>query len=146
LYNGIGRYYLGYLLTGHELVGTSLSTKQAPWIVAYCKRTENFVEAVGDDGGVEYDNPSSCVLQSRWDFSDSSASGKWGATQEVYRLQRPGILPVAGQPFDYGHEVIQTKSRLTGRGKALSLKFSSSPGKDCHILGWAIKFTGTTVT
>ena len=144
-FNGVGRYYEAYLLTGHELVGTSLVNKQAPYIISHFKRTENFVEAVSG-GSVEYDDPSSCILQSRWDFSDSATSGKWGATQELYTLNRPLILPVAGQAVDYGHEVITTKRRLTGRGKALSLRFNSSPGKNCHILGWGIRFTGNAIT
>ena len=144
-FDGVGRYYEAYLLTGHELAGTSVVNKQAPYIICHFKRTENIVEAVGVGGAVEYDDPSSCILQSRWDFSDSATSGKWGATQEVYTLNRPLVLPVAGQAVDYGHEVITTKRRLTGRGKAVSLRFSSSNGKNCHILGWAIRFTGNNV-
>lgn len=143
-YNGVGRYFESYLLTGHELVGTILSTKQAPWILAFSKRTENNIVAVSG-GGVEYDYPSALVLQSRWDFADSATSGKWGPEQQAYRLNRPFILPVAGQPLDYGHEVIITKNRLTGRGRALSLLFKSENGKDAHILGWAVRFTGTSV-
>lgn len=143
-YNGVGRYFESYLLTGHELVGTVLSTKQAPWILAFSKRTENNVVAVSG-GGVEYDYPSALVLQSRWDFADSATSGKWGPEQQAYRLNRPFVLPVAGQPLDYGHEVVITKNRLTGRGRALSLLFKSENGKDAHILGWAVRFTGTSV-
>lgn len=143
-YNGVGRYFESYLLTGHELAGTILSTKQAPWILSFSKRTENNIVAVSG-GGVEYDYPSALVLQSRWDFADSATSGKWGPEQQAYRLNRPFILPVAGQPLDYGHEVIITKNRLTGRGKALSLLFKSENGKDAHILGWAVRFTGTSV-
>ena len=144
-FNGVGRYYEGYLLTGFELGGTSMTNKQAPYLIVHCQRTEDSVEAVGAGGAVEYDDPSSCIVQSRWDFSDSSTSGKWGPSTEVYRLNRPLILPVAGQPLDYGHSIVTTKSRLTGRGKALSLRFSTSNGKNLHILGWAIKFTGNTV-
>lgn len=144
-FNGVGRYFEAYLLTGHETLGTTMVNKQAPYIITHFKRTESMVEAVGVDGGVEYDDPSSCILQSRWDFSDSSTSGKWGPATEVYRLNRAFILPVAGQPIDYGHSVVTTKNRLTGRGKALSLRFSSSNGKNMHILGWAIRFSGNTV-
>lgn len=143
-YNGSGRYFESYILTGHELVGTVMSTKQAPWILVFSKRTENNIVAV-NGGGVEYDYPSALVMQSRWDFADSASSGKWGTEQQVYRLNRPLILPVAGQPLDYGHEVIITKNRLTGRGKSLSMLFKSENGKDAHILGWAIRFTGTSV-
>lgn len=144
-FNGVGQYFNSYLITGYELAGTTLVNKQAPYILVHCNRTENFVESVGSGGAVEYDDPSSCILQSRWDFSDSATSGKWGPETQVYRLNRSIILPVAGQPLDYGHSVITTKSRLTGRGRALSLKFISEAGKNMHILGWAIKYTAGTV-
>lgn len=143
-FNGYGKYFEAYLLTGHEMLQDSMMNKQAPYIFVHCKRTENMVEEVGG-GGVVYDDPSSCILQSRWDFADSYTSGKWGPETEVYRLNRPLILPVAGQPLDYGHSVITTKNRLTGRGKALSLKFKSSYGKNLHILGWSVRFTSSTV-
>jgi hypothetical protein len=144
-FNGVGRYFEAYLLTGHETLGTSMVNKQAPYIITHFKRTEDIVESVGSGGAVEYDDPSSCILQSRWDFSDSATSGKWGPATEVYRLNRAFIMPVAGQPIDYGHSVVTTKNRLTGRGKALSLRFSSSDGKNMHILGWAIRYSGNTV-
>lgn len=144
-FNGVGRYFEAYLLTGHETLGTSMVNKQAPYIITHFKRTETIVEAIGAGGAVEYDDPSSCILQSRWDFSDSATSGKWGPATEVYRLNRAFILPVAGEPIDYGHSVVTTKNRLTGRGKALSLRFSSSDGKNMHILGWAIRYSGNTV-
>ena len=144
-FNGIGRYFTSFLITGYELLGTTMVNKQSPYIIVHCKRTEQTVESVGVDGAVEYDYPSSCLLQSRWDFSDSATSGKWGPETQVYRLNRAIILPVAGEPLDYGHSVITTKNRLTGRGKALSLKFTSENGKDMHILGWANKYTANTV-
>ena len=144
-FNGVGRYFEAYLLTGHETLGTSMVNKQAPYIITHFKRTENIVEALGAGGAVEYDDPSSCILQSRWDFSDSATSGKWGPATEVYRLNRAFILPIAGEELDYGHSVVTTKNRLTGRGKALSLRFSSSNGKNMHILGWAIRYSGNTV-
>jgi hypothetical protein len=144
-FNGVGKYYEAFLVTGYELLGTSLMQKQAPYIVTYFKRTENIVESVGGSGGVEYDDPSSCILQSRWDFSDSATSGKWGPATEVYRLNRALILPVAGESLDYGHSVVSTKNRLTGRGKALSLKFNSSVGKNIHLLGWSIRYSANTV-
>lgn len=144
-FNNAGQYFESYLLTGYELSGTSMTNKQAPYIITHFNRTESEVESIGGAGAVIYDDPSSCVLQSRWDFSDSATSGKWGPSTEVYRLNRALILPVAGQPLDYGHSVITTKNRLTGRGKALSLRFTSSNGYNMHILGWAIKYTGNTV-
>lgn len=144
-FNNAGQYFESYLLTGYELSGTSMTNKQAPYIIVHFNRTENSVESIGAGGAVVYDQPSSCQLQSRWDFSDSATSNKWGPLTEVYRLNKTILLPIAGEDLDYGQSVITTKNRLTGRGKALSLKFNSSNGYDMHILGWAVKYTGNTV-
>jgi len=32
---------------------------------------------------------------------------------------------------------VTTKNKIRGRGRALSLKFSTEPQKDCQILGWS---------
>ena len=104
------------------------------------KQTER--EAVLDgDGNTVADNPSGCFVQAQWDWANHSNSGKWGQTFQAYRLQRPYILE-AGQPINYGHEVVTTKSRLPGRGKALSLYIQSDGDKDFYLYGWSIRFTG----
>lgn len=148
-YNGVGVYYSSYLLTGYDTLDNTLVNKQAPYIITHFKRTESGVKGARPEGGggtgVEYIGQSSCILQSRWDFADSATSGKWGPETEVYRLNRSFISPEIGEPLDYGHSVITTKNRLTGRGKALSLMIRSNRGYDMHILGWAIRYTQGTV-
>lgn len=129
-----------FVITGHEILEDSMRYKQAPYMVVHCKRTEEeFVEGVD---GLEFDNPSSCITQIRWDFSDSSSFGKWTTPFEAYRLKRP-FIPALGA-FDYGQEVISTKNLIRGRGRALSVKFSTSPGKDLYLYGWGFYFTGET--
>ena len=84
------------------------------------------------------DNPSSCMVQAQWDWADSINSGKWGTSFQTYRYKRNYIPTGASDTFDYGKNVIVTKSKLRGNGKALSLRIESEAGKDCKLLGWAV--------
>jgi hypothetical protein len=138
--DSVGVSYDSYMITGFEIMGDIARNKQAEYIFVHCKRTE-LNAVVNDDGEVVPDNPSGLLMQCRWDWSDSANSGKWPAPQRVYRLMRPYVLE-AGQPIDYGHEVITTKNRVTGTGKALSIKFYSDGDKDFYLYGWAIQFSG----
>jgi len=52
---------------------------------------------------------------------------------------------VSFDDFDYGYEVLTTKSKLRGYGRALSLYIQSESGKDMHLLGWGVSATGGTV-
>ena len=139
--NGIGTNYDSFVITGYETMGDSMRNKIAQKLVTHFKRTER--EAIDNgEGQAVPDNPSSCLLQTRWDWSDSANSGKWSEQFQAYRL-RPYILTI-GEAIDYGYEVVSTKHTVPGRGKALSIKFSSDEDKDFYLYGWAIKFTGQT--
>lgn len=131
-----------YLITGHELMGDTSRDKQASYVVTHFKRTET--EFVDDGAGnVVFDRPSGCLWQARWEWSDS-ANGRWSPQFQAYRFTRPYIPGGIGAPFDYGQEVITTKNKVRGKGKAISFRIDSEAGKDMHILGWAIAFTGNT--
>lgn len=106
---------------------TSL-TKNAAYITLYMKQTE------GGYVGESFDIPSSCLVTTKWDFSRNDATGKWGAPFEAYRLKRFSYPDTP--TFDYGYDIITTKSKLRGRGKALKLRFESGEGKTSHIYGW----------
>lgn len=137
--SGDGASYDSYLITGYELMGDSMRRKQAPYIVCHFKQTEK--EIIDDEGTLEFDSPSACIMQARWDWANAIESGKWGQERQVYRLNKP-FLGAAG-PFVYGREVVTTKNLVRGVGRALSLKFSSEPRKDMYLYGWAVKFTGS---
>jgi len=138
----VGKSYVSFLETGWETADDTTRNKQAPYILCHFRRSER--NAVLRNGVLRPDQVGGCILQSRWDWSDSSVSGKWGSTQQVYRLLKPIVLEAAGKPIDYGQDVITSKSRLPGRGKAVSLRFQSEEGKDFYIYGWAIKYTGNS--
>ena len=136
-----GINYESYLETGHDIVEDLAAESEAGLVSTFFKRTEqNFIE--NQDGSLDFDTPSSCLMRAKWQWSDSENSGRWSEEQQVYRLNR--FLPGSGGTFDYGFEVIQTKNQIRGKGNALSLRFSSEQGKDFHLLGWSIPYTVLT--
>tara|TARA_R110000787_G_scaffold17438_1_gene54565 strand:- start:1531 stop:4008 length:2478 start_codon:yes stop_codon:yes gene_type:complete len=131
-----------YLTTGAELAQDTQRDKQVPYLTMHFNRSESGFAEV--DGELEAVNPSSCSITSRWDFSNSAASGKWGRPFEAYRLPRNFIPQDVDDEFDYGYEVISSKTKLRGRGKSVSLKFETAPAKDCQIIGWGMPINGVT--
>ena len=138
--DGEGKSYTSYMLTGYEIMGDSMRNKRIDYLTCHFKMTER--NAIATENGVAADNPSGCMVQAQWDWSNHPDSGKWSEAFQAYRLLRPFILPAAGQPITYGHEVVTTKNRLRGSGKALSLLFQSDEDKDCYLYGWSIKISG----
>lgn len=136
-YDSVGVDFFSYLITGYELDKDLMRNKYAPYLLVYCKRTEQNYVLTG--AGVVPDLPSSCIVQAQWDWSDSPAQGKWGTKFEAYRLLRPlATNPADGDPFDYGERVIVTKNKLRGSGRAISLFIQSDAGKDLRLLGWGM--------
>lgn len=126
------------LLTGY-LTGQAASLgKQVKALVTHLKRTETGFKD-GGGGSIVFQNPSGCIVTPQWEWTNSANAGKWGQPMQMYRLQRPYYPTGVAAPFDYSYTVITSKSGLRGRGRALSLKFESEPGKDMHILGWGLE-------
>lgn len=139
-YDGVGVNYSSYLITGYELFGDIMRNKQIPYILFYFDRTEDGFSDVG--GVLTIDNPSSCLVQAQWNWTDSANSGKWGTQFQAYRLLRNYVPSGVGDTFDYGERVIVTKNKLRGTGRCLSMKIQSEAGKDMKLLGWAMVVTG----
>lgn len=135
-YNGTGADFVSYLLTGHEDFGSVGSKKQIPYLWTHFRRTETGF--VSNNGGLDLNYPSGCTVQAKWDWTDSANSGKWGVPFQVYKLLRHYIPQNSVESFDYGYEVIVTKSKLRGSGRSLSLLFTSESGKDMKLLGWSM--------
>jgi hypothetical protein len=76
-------------------------------------------------------------VQSQWEWTDSANAGRWGEEFEAYRLKQIYIPDGSDDTFDYSYQVVTTKNRLRGKGRALSLKFRSEPQKDLQLLGWS---------
>ena len=131
--------YLSYLVTGYEYFGDIQKRKQVPYIQFYFERTEDGYSILGDE--LTLNNPSSCLVQAQWNWTDSANSGRWGTQFQAYKLLRNYIPENASDPFDYGEKLIVTKNKLRGSGKTLSLYIRSEEGKDMKLQGW-----GTPVT
>lgn len=133
----LGIDFFSYLITGYDLGGDFMRNKQAPYLLVYCRRTEQNYILTG--AGVVPDLPSSCIVQVQWDWNNSPAQGQWGTKFQAYRLLRPlANNPQDGDPFDYGETVIVTKNKIRGKGRAMSLFIQSDTGKDLRLLGWGI--------
>jgi hypothetical protein len=143
-HDDVGAAYDAYIITGYDLgtakdqpVAGGEKEMQAVYITVFCTRTET---GIAEDGSVI--NPSSCLMQGRWDFTDSAIANKWTTTQQVYRHRRVFVVSVPSATFDDGYPVVVTKSKLRGRGKALQIRFLAEDGKDMQLQGWAITYTG----
>ena len=136
-YNNAGVESNAYFITGYDMgaVGPA-RVKTAQYITTFMKRTETTF-----DENTNPINPSGCMMQTRWDFTDNTYAGKWQAEVEVYRQLRPYFAePLT--TFDDGYPLVVNKNKVRGRGKALQLKFSSEAGKDMQMVGWTTTFIG----
>lgn len=132
-----------FLVTGFELFQDTQRKKQINYLTMHFKRTETGFTDTGG-GMLEPKGTSSCMVQARWDFADNNVSGKFGTKFQAYRLNRFFLPTGPDDIFEYGQEVISTKNRLRGRGKAISLRIESEPKKDMILLGWAMAVEGQT--
>lgn len=139
--DGTGISFDSYLITGYETFEDTLRYKEIPYLIMHFHRTETgFVD--DGAGNLVFENPSSCLVKARWDFSDSDGGNLWGEQFQAYRFRRNYIPSGVGDTFDYGQSVITTKSKLRGRGRAISLDIISEAGKDCYLLGWGWAVSG----
>lgn len=135
-YNGVGVDAEAFLVTSY-LSGTDFQrSKQIPYITIHLRRTET-----GYDGNMNPSTPSSCITQARWDWSNSTKSGKWGREFQAYRYRRAYIPSSPSDNHNDGFDTVVTKNKLRGSGKVLSLKFRTEPGKDLHLYGWSMVFS-----
>ena len=132
-------YPTAYFETFNETLGAPSNVKKVTDITTQMVQTEqNWVD--DGAGGLELDNPSSCLMTSKWDWNNSDANGRWGDPQQIYRRRRLSIPSGAG-PYDPGEEYLSYKANVRGRGRALRLKFEQEDNKDMKILGWTVTWS-----
>jgi len=132
-----------FILTGDEIAQDVMRGKAATYIVSHFERTEDGFELDGS-GNIQLANQSSALLQGRWEWTNSVSAGRWTNQFQAYRLRRHFTPVDVNDPFDYGFEVVSTKSKLRGQGKAIRLRWDTEAGKDFRLLGWGITLTGKT--
>ena len=138
-YNSAGVENQAYFITGYNMGGNGPArSKAGQYLTVYMKRTETDF-----DSSANPLNQSSCMMQSRWDFTDNNYPGKWADDVQVYRQLRP-FFANPNSTFDDGYPLVISKNKLRGRGKAVQFKFTSEAGKDMKIVGWTGTFIGNT--
>jgi hypothetical protein len=125
-----------FFLTGYTPAGENLSRKQVNYLTLYMRRTETGFAEEGLDFVPK--NPSSCLVQAQWNWTNSPASNRWGKEKQMYRYKRFYMPANSADGYDTGDSLIITKNKLRGQGKTVSLLFKSEPGKDCRIVGWGM--------
>jgi len=130
-----------YIITGSETLGEPSRKKASKYIICYFNRTEDGF-TYDASGNIVLTNQSSCYLQAIWDFANHSNWGKYSTKFQAYRFNRNYTPLNVSDPFNYGTDLIITKNKIRGNGRAISLRFESESGKQCEIVGWSIDYTG----
>lgn len=139
--DNIGVDAAAYVITGYVAQAPGgqdfMRRKQIPTLFVHCRRTENgFEEDVGGD--LVPINQSSCIVQARWEWSDSSSSKRWGNEFQAYRYKRLYFPVDVNDGYDTGFATIVTKNKLRGYGKVVSIKFSTEEYRNLHLYGWSM--------
>ncbi len=143
-YDDEGVTYNSFVETAFEILEDAMRRKQITWLQPFFRQTEeNFVED-GDDYTV--DNPSSCYLTVKWDWSNTTASNKWSTRRQVYRLVRVPPVDPLDLTLNTGFKMVTTRNKIRGMGRALQFRFEcDEAGKDFDLIGWQVFYTGNTI-
>ena len=124
--------YENYIITTPLTAGEPRSSKMVPYLQTFFKRTET-----GFDTDLNPTAESSCMVSSRWGWSDNTVSGKWSTERQAYRYNRLYIPSLSTETLETGLDVIHTRNKLRGSGKSVQFKFAGENGKGFELLGWA---------
>jgi hypothetical protein len=124
-----------YIITNYDLTDAYARYKYAPYLITFCHKVETGYTQVGEDLAVV--NEGGLLVQGLFNFATGTTSNKWTIAQQAYR---PGpYAPVNINDTD-GFGVYASKLKLRGRGRSVAIKYSSEPGKDFHLAGFAIEY------
>ena len=136
-YDTVGVDAAAFLTTGAVTANDSAVAKQVPYLTLHFRRTE-----YGTDETFTPMFQSSCLIRSQWDWANRVDSNKWGSMFQGYRPRQTFIATMPDDDYETGFEVVTSKNKLRGRGRAFALHMETEPLKDCRILGWNINLNG----
>lgn len=137
--DGAGLDAAAFIMTGSYTAGDSSIHKQTPVLVVHMTRTEDSINS-----DFEISRESSCKVRTMWDFANSINSKKFSPLFQVYRYRRAYFSDAPGE-YDNGFEVVTTRNKLRGRGRAFSMYMETEPEKDCKIIGWNLSVNGNSI-
>jgi hypothetical protein len=123
--------YLSYAETGYDFMDDIILQKTAPYIITFCRETEE--GWVGNsETGYNPIHESSLLLSGYWDFSKTPSSNP----QQAYRRSKLALVDESNLlSFGSPESVVTTRLKIRGRGRVLKLRFESETGKDFIYLG-----------
>jgi hypothetical protein len=131
--NNVGVDAPAFLVTGYQSANDFQRTKQIVYLTVHLNKTET-----GFTEDFELIDPSSCIVQAQWDWTNSANSGKWGRPFQAYRHRRLYMPADATDRFEDGNSTVRTRNKVRGQGKVLSLLFKSEPDFHLELLGWSM--------
>lgn len=132
-YDGVGVDAPSFLVTGYQSAGDYQRSKQLVYLTTHFRKTET-----GFTSEFELVDPSSCLVQAQWDWTNSAKAGQWGKSFQAYRHRRHYLPTDVGDQFEDGNSVVRTRNKVRGKGKVLSLYFKSEPDYHLDLLGWSM--------
>lgn len=132
-FNGVGAPYSSYIETGYELLEDAMRKKQTVRVFVHLRRTED--DPLG--------SPSSCILTTKWDWTNNPNTNKWSRPFETYRPKSMRLTTTAD--LEEGYPVVTSNNKVRGSGKAIQFRFEcSEPNKNFDLLGWSVAYVGNT--
>lgn len=137
--NGVGVDAPAFILTGDQTGGDMAIDKQVNYFTLIFKNHQGLLANPFD---------SSCMGRIQWEFSDLVRANRWSSFMQLYRKPTLFNNGETGQPDDLrdGYEMVITKTKLRGHGKAFCFYLTTEPEKDLHLIGWSITATSNGVT
>lgn len=137
--NGVGVDAPALILTGDQTGGDMAIDKQVNYLTIIFKNHQ---------GLVGNPNENSCMGRVQWEFSDLVRANRWSSFMQMFRKPALYNNGETGTPDDLrdGFEMVTTKTRLRGHGKAFCFYLTTEPQKDLHLIGWSITATSNGVT
>lgn len=102
--------YLSSFTSGYKLDGQTQKFFQPNYVFVFLEQEEN----------------ASCFVQAKFDFTVSSAEGKWSTQQQIYNSS------LTNRSINF------RRLKMRGKGRALQLHFESETQKPFTIIGWSI--------
>lgn len=115
----------GFFTTGFESMGDPSKDKQVKKLTTFMTRVDG----------------SSLDVRFRWDFAESSITGKFTPSIEAYRPPRLFLGTGQTQAND-GYPVVFTKHDVPGQGIVLQMRMDTALKADAQIIGWSVDFQG----
>lgn len=132
----LGADYESYIVTQPETVQNYSKDKGGLLVKVLMKRTESKILSY-DGFKYQFDTPSSCVMQVKFDWDDSLTS----TPREIYKYAIPrGYLPPT-IPCDLPskNSVVTFQDTVRGKGRSIQLRFKSTGASRMDLLGYTLE-------